>query len=312
MSEQRLAVIGIGATGTVLAAALLRKLPDTFLVGRSPDLDKTLQSKGLQISGEITCNVPVNNYSSHIEDLKRFRPSAIFLTTKTFHLEQVLDDLSEVFAPGIKIIACQNGLGPEDLVADRFGRESALRMSLNLGASLKKAGVADVTFFNRPNHIGGLSAQHADFGAQLADTLTECGLDTAFVDDIKLFVWKKMIMKCTMASICAVTGLTIRAALQYTPTREIADGCFKEVLAVAKSMGYDLGENYLQQALAYLQKVGAHKDSMCDDIDNQTSTEIDFLGAKVVAYARANGISTPFYVTMTNLVKSIESRYLDH
>lgn len=311
MSEQRLAVIGIGATGTVLAAALLSQLPDTFLIGRSPHLEKTIKSKGLHISGEITCHVPVNNCSCQIADLKQFSPSAIFLTTKAFHLEQLLNDLRDVFAPGMKIIACQNGLGPEDLVADRFGRESALRMSLNYGASLKDAGRAEVTFFNRPNHIGGLRPQHADFGAKLADTLTDCGLETAFVEDIKLFVWKKMVMKCTMASICAVTGQTIKEALQYPPTREIADACFQEVLAVARSMGYDLGENYMQQALEYLQKVGVHKDSMCNDIENKTPTEIDFLGAKVVDYARANGLSTPFYVTLTNLVKSIESRYLD-
>jgi 2-dehydropantoate 2-reductase len=312
MSEQRLAVIGIGATGTVLAAALLSQLPDTFLIGRSPHLEKTIKSKGLHISGEITCHVPVNNCSCQIADLKQFSPSAIFLTTKAFHLEQLLNDLRDVFAPGMKIIACQNGLGPEDLVADRFGQESALRMSLNYGASLKDVGVVEVTFFNRPNHIGGLSPQNTGFGTRLANTLTDCGLDTAFVDDIKLFVWKKMVMKCTMASICAVTGQTIKEALQYPPTREIADACFQEVLAVAKSMGYDLGANYLQQALEYLQKVGVHKDSMCNDIENKTPTEIDFLGAKVVAYARANGLSTPFYVTMTNLVKSIESRYLDH
>ena len=225
-----MAVIGLGATGTVLAAALSRKLPDTFLVGRSPDLGKTLQSKGLLVSGEITRNVPVNNYSSNIADLKKFRPTAIFLTTKAFHLEQVLDDLGDVFVPGMKIIACQNGLGPEDLVADRFGRESALRMSLNFGASLKNAGAADVTFFNRPNHIGGLSHHNADIGVQLADRLTECGLETAFVDGIRLFVWKKMVMKCTMASICAVTDKTIREGLQYAPAREIADACFQEVL----------------------------------------------------------------------------------
>ncbi|MGD2097776.1 MAG: 2-dehydropantoate 2-reductase [Desulfobacterales bacterium] len=312
MSEQRLAVIGIGATGTVLAATLMRQLPDVFLMGRSPDLGKTLKNRGLHISGEITCNVAVEHYSSQIADLKKFRPAAIFLTTKAFHLEQVLNDLRDVFEPGMKIIACQNGLGPEDLVADRFGRESALRMSLNYGASLNKAGDVEVTFFNRPNHMGGLSPQNANFGAQLANTLTDCGLDTAFVDDIKLFVWKKMVMKCTMASICAVTGQTIKEALQYPPSREIADACFQEVLAVAKSMGYDLGENYLQQALAYLEKVGIHKDSMCNDIDNKAPTEIDFLGAKVVDYARANGLATPFYVTMTNLVKSIESRYLNH
>ena len=50
---------------------------------------------------------------------------------------------------------------------------------------------------------------------------------------------------------------------------------------------------------------------MCNDIENKTPTEIDFLGAKVVDYARAKGIATPFYVAMTNLVKSLESRYLN-
>jgi ketopantoate reductase len=48
---------------------------------------------------------------------------------------------------------------------------------------------------------------------------------------------------------------------------------------------------------------------MCNDLSNRTPTEIDFLGAKVVEYARAKGIPTPFYVTMTNLVKALESNY---
>jgi len=312
MQESRMAVVGIGATGTVLAAVLLSKYPDTFLIGRKPNLGEKLRLNGIRVSGEIAYNVTAKNYSSQIEDLKDFGSSAIFLTTKTFHLEQVLDNLQEVFEPGMKIIVCQNGLGPEDVVADKFGRESTLRMSLNYGASLKRAGKADVTFFNRPNHLGSLPEQNKAIGTQIAKRLTDCGLDTEFVDDIKLFVWKKMIMKCTMASICAVTDRTIKDALEYPPTREIADACFQEALAVAKSMGYDLGEKYLQDALGYLQKVGIHKDSMCNDIANKTPTEIDFLGAKVVAYARANGIATPFYVAMTNLVKSVENNYLDH
>jgi 2-dehydropantoate 2-reductase len=41
-------------------------------------------------------------------------------------------------------------------------------------------------------------------------------------------------------------------------------------------------------------------------------TEIDFLGGKVVEYARQNGVATPFYIAMTNLVKAIEDRYLAH
>ncbi|CAB1077682.1 hypothetical protein D1AOALGA4SA_5468 [Olavius algarvensis Delta 1 endosymbiont] len=80
---------------------------------------------------------------------------------------------------------------------------------------------------------------------------------------------------------------------------------------MAKAMGYDFGPDYLEQALAYLAKVGVHRDSMCFDIDLKQPTEIDFLGVKIVEYARQKGIATPFYTAMTNMVKGIESNYLE-
>jgi ketopantoate reductase len=64
----------------------------------------------------------------------------------------------------------------------------------------------------------------------------------------------------------------------------IAEGCFKEALDVAMAM--------------------------CYDIANKTPTEIDLLGGKIVDYGRQKGIPTPFYVTMTNLVKAMEAGYL--
>ena len=130
------------------------------------------------------------------------------------------------------------------------------------------------------------------------------------MDDIKLNVWRKMIHKCSLASICAVTDRTIREVLEFPPTREIADGCFAEALAVAKATGYDLGEDYIEKSMGYLDNVGHHKDSMCQDIVNRTPTEIDFLGGKVVEYGRQLDVPTPFFSTMTNLVKSMEDSYL--
>ena len=311
MKDDRMAVVGIGATGTILAGALLSRYPETFLVVQRREVAESLGQKGILVSGVLKYGVKVRNYSIDIKELNDFKPDCIFLCCKTFHLKDVLEGLRDVFKPQMKIISTQNGLGPEDLIADKFGAQSAFRMSLNYGAALKGPGEAEATFFNRPNHLGSMSAANQDFGIQLAERLTAGGLDTEFVADIKLYVWKKMVMKCTMASICAVTDKTIKEALQYPPTREIADACFDEALKVASAMGYDLGADYLKQALAYLEKVGAHKDSMCDDIKNQTATEIDFLGGKVVEYARSKGIAAPFYTTMTNLVKAIEHRYLN-
>jgi len=311
MGQLNIAVIGVGATGTVLAAALLQKYPETVLVGRNPALGETLLSKGLYVSGAISNQSAVKNFVHQIEDLKPLKPEIIFIATKTFHLETILKYLEDVYRPGIKIISSQNGLGTEDLIADKFGAETVFRMSLNYGVSLKGPGEAATAFFNRPNHLGSLNEENRDLGMKLANLLTDCGLDTEFVDDIKLYVWKKMVMKCTMASICALTNKTIKEALEFTPTRQIADACFREALAVAKSVGYDIGEDYLEQAVNYLMKAGVHRDSMCFDIENRTPTEIDYLGGKVVEYARENGVATPFYIAMTNLVKAIEDNYLE-
>jgi len=310
MEQIRMAVVGVGAIGSVLAAALISNYPDTVLVGRRNRWGNDLIEKGLAVSGEISYRVPVKYYSAQIGTLKESRPTLVFLATKTFHLAEVLEELAPVVESGAKIVATQNGLGVEDLVAEKLSPNCVFRMSLNFGAALKGPGTVETAFFNRPNHLGAVASENRALGLKVAGILSDCGLDTQLVEDIKLFVWRKMIMKCTMASICAVTGKTIRDALNFAPTREVADACFREALAVAGAMGYDLGEDYLQQALGYLEKVGDHRDSMCTDIENKTPTEIDFLGAKIVEYGRANGIPTPYYVTMTNLVKALEDNYL--
>ncbi len=310
MNDLRAAVIGIGATGAVLSAFLIKSNPETVLVDTRAFLEEEIEQKGIRISGQMDLNVPVRHFLDRVEKLRDFNPNLIFVSTKTVHFSGVLNDLKKILEPGAKIVSTHNGLGTEDLIADVFGPEAAFRMSLNFGVSLKGQNHVEMAFFNRPNHLGALTSENRELGIKIAELFSAGGLETEYVDDIKYYVWKKMIMKCTTASICAVTDKTIKEALEFPPTREIADACFREVLSVAKAKGYDLGEDYLKQALGYLEKVGAHKDSMCVDIANKTPTEIDFLGGKVVEYARQMGIDTPYYKTMTNLVKALESNYL--
>ncbi|MEE4607008.1 MAG: 2-dehydropantoate 2-reductase N-terminal domain-containing protein [Desulfobacteraceae bacterium] len=61
MKTDRIAIVGLGATGTVLAAALLRNDPNTILVGRSNDMGKTLVKEGIRVSGALSYLAPVKN-----------------------------------------------------------------------------------------------------------------------------------------------------------------------------------------------------------------------------------------------------------
>ena len=306
----KIAVIGMGATGSVLAAALLKQDPNVYCVDPKPGLEQTLKKEGLTISGAFNAHVEIQHFYPQIRDLKEFHPNLIFISTKTYHLSQVLEEMQDIFTPGTKIISTHNGLGPEDLIAEKFGHDSSFRMSLNFGVSIKTPNHIEMAFFNRPNHLGSLAKESQGIGRQVAEWFCKSELDTEFVDDIKRYVWKKMIYKCTLASICAVTDRNIKEVMDFPPIREIALGCFKEAIVVAKAMGYDLGANFLDEALVYLEKVGSHKDSMCYDIANKLPTEIDFLGGKVVEYGHLKGVPTPYFTTMTNLVRAMEDRYL--
>lgn len=309
MDDLRIAVVGICATGAVLSAALLKQDPDTVLVDPRPGLGEALKKDGITISGQLTYHVPFHQFFARIGMIKALNPNLIF-STKTFHLPKVLEELTSVFTAGTKIVSTHNGLGTGDLIAEKFGADAAFRMSLNYGVSLKGPSQVETAFFNRPNHLGSLTRENRELGSRIAALLTEAGLDTECVDDIKLYVWKKIVLKCTIASLCAVTDRTLGEVLSFPPTREIAENCFNEAIAVAKAQGYDLGEDYMRNAMGYLERAAAHKDSMCYDIANKTPTEIDFLGGKVVEYGRQLGVSTPFYIAMTNLVKAIEDSYL--
>ena len=256
-------------------------------------------------------SVKVKCFLERTSDLKKYNPDIIFISTKTFILHKILDELEDIFRPGMKIISTHNGLGTEDLIGKRFGNDSAFRMNLNFGVIIKNPGDIEATFFNKPNNLGAIIKENHKIGKDIASLFTDGGLDTEYVDDIKLFVWKKMVMKCTGAAISALTDRTLKEILDFPPTREIMDACFTEVLKVAKAMGYDLGKDYHEQAIGYLEKVGKHKDSMCSDVANKRPTEIDFLGGKVVEYARDKGISVPYYITLTNLIKTMEDSYLN-
>jgi len=310
VDDFRIAVVGAGATGTVLAAALLREGLEIIVADPMPGLGENLKRSGIRVSGEVDWRVPVDHFVDRLGLVKGFDPNLVFLSTKTFHLPGVLEELKGILRAGTRIVSTHNGLGTEDVIAETFGADAAFRMTLNFGVSLKGPGAVEMIFFNRPNHLGGLTAGNKVLGSRIARLFTGGGLETECVDDIKLYVWRKMVMKCTMASISAVTGRTLKEILDFPPTREIAENCFREALSVAKAQGYELGEDYLGKALGYLEKAGAHKDSMCYDVAQKTRTEIDFLGGKVIEYAKSLGIPTPCYMAMTNLVKAMEDSYL--
>ena len=84
----------------------------------------------------------------------------------------------------------------------------------------------------------------------------------------------------------------------------------QEIIEIAKKKGIHLDlEDELERTLSYLESVRGHVSSLCLDVLNGRSTEIDSLNGAIAAEAEALGMEAPYNRTVANLVKIIEKTY---
>ncbi len=313
IEKPTIGIVGLGPVGSILAAHLAKGGLEIVLEDIAKDLLVKIRKHGLKIHGIRNASIETNNIVGSMRELVKFNPDIIFVATKGCFLKNVLVELKPVYTPEVKVVSFQNGLDNELLIADTLGTETTYRVVVNYAGNLVAVGETKMNWFQPPNYVGALTKgeYRTDMIAeQIAKILTNCGLQTEEVPDIKRHVWKKTILNSALCSVCALTGQTMKEAMELKSSHDLAVKMLEEGLAVAKADGYDFGENAVERFAGYLDKGGAHKPSMLIDVENKRKTEVDFLSGAIVGYGERYGIQTPANNSLTCLIKSLEKRYL--
>lgn len=305
-------IIGLGPVGSILAAHLAKGGEDVVAEDILENLLLKIKKDGLNISGITKITARINKIAHSISELAEFNPDIIFIATKACFLEQILSEIKHIYTPEMKIVSFQNGLDNEQLIIEKLEIETAYRVVINYAGSVTSFGSVTMNWFQPPNYIGAL--QKAKYTTnettkQIAKIMTASGLKTEEALNIKKHVWEKTILNSALCSICAITGQTMKQAMELEYTRDLAVKIIEEGLNVAKADGYDFGEKALAQFVSYLEKGGAHKPSMLIDVENKRPTEVDFLSGALARYGQKYRIPTPVASTFTSLLKAIEKRY---
>jgi 2-dehydropantoate 2-reductase len=311
--KSTIGIIGLGPVGSILAAHLIRSGENVVVEDAMPNILSKIQKDGLHVSGITRLAVKVDKVASSLRELAQLQPDIMFIVTKACYLKPLISELKQVYTSKMKIVSFQNGLGNEQFIAENLGIDIAYRLVINYAGNLTSPGNAVMNWFQPPNYVGVLHKgkyKIDETTKQIATILTAAGLKTEESKDVMRHVWEKNILNSALCSLCAVTGQTMAEAMQNMHSRKIAIQLLVEGLKVAEADGYDFGSNALAKFTAYLEKGGAHKPSMLIDVENKRPTEVDFMSGAIARYGQKYHVSTPVNSVFTDLLKTIESRYL--
>jgi 2-dehydropantoate 2-reductase len=135
----KIAVIGAGAIGGVVAAYLKKAGEDVILIGRSDQVD-AINAKGLDIKGvrgRETIKVPALTRLDKPYDL-------VIFAVKTQDIEEAFAQNSEFLEQGGFVLTTQNGVQADNILSGHFERERQLSSIVMFGATYIKPG--EITF----------------------------------------------------------------------------------------------------------------------------------------------------------------------
>jgi 2-dehydropantoate 2-reductase len=230
----------------------------------------------------------------------------IVISTKASILPKLIPEIAVIARPGMRFVSCQNGLNNEGYLAEAFGPGSVLRIVVNYAGSQMGDGHIAMSFFNPPNYIGAVAAEGEPLARQMAEMMSQAGLDTQFTHNIKKYEWEKVILNAGLSAMCALTRKPMKDMMDLEQTELLAQELMREGIDVAEAGGVTFDEGFMEHAVQYLKKAGYHRTSMHQDILRRLPTEIDWLNGRIVERGRQLGLKTPHNFAITALIKGLE------
>jgi 2-dehydropantoate 2-reductase len=311
MGNPKIAVVGAGPVGGILAAYVSRGGHEVAVIDVLKPCIEKIRADGITVEGFASFHAAIAGAYDSIAAAAAAgaRFETVFVCVKAPANRCIAGALPSILADDGAVVVFQNGLDTEVPILEACGPERTVRGVVNYAGNAKEPGRIHMTFFNGVNYVGPAAAGNAAAEAKAkaaAALLTAALLTTEFSGDVHRFVWAKAIRNAALMPISALTGKDIADVMESPTSFRILDFMLKEQLAVAASIGYAFDQKFYEDTLAYYRKAGHHMPSMYDDVVNRRQTEIGFLNHRIAEVGERNGIPVPYNRTVANLVLCLD------
>jgi 2-dehydropantoate 2-reductase len=299
----KIVVFGAGGVGAFYGGLLARAGQDVHIVARGEQLE-ALRTRGLHISSLALGEIDVAPLSV-TERASEIGPAdLVLIAVKAHQTSGILADLEPLVGDDTLLMALQNGVESDELLAARFGRHRVIGAVVYVGATVEAPGsvrhVAAGTLV-----IGGYGEASADRLERVRSVLASTGLPVRITSDIERQRWHKLAWNASFNAISALTLRSSQELLRTPAARDLLLGVMREVVAVAAARGVALSEADIEQLVAATEKAAPIRTSMLVDRERGRQLETDALVGVVVRKGSELGVPTPIASVLYALLTAL-------
>ena len=305
----KIAIIGVGAMGSVYAALLAEAGHRIWAVDPWQAHVDAINTTGLRLEGasgdRIVAEITATTDVTQIETC-----DLCIIATKACHVGAAACTLAPVIGENTLVLTIQNGLGAGERIAEHMATKNVfLGVADGFGASMKGPGHAHHNAMKliRIGEVNGGLTQRLRI---LEEQFQAAGLQTKAFDDITQLIWEKFLCNVTFSAPCTVFDKTVGELMADEDLWSIALGAMWEAYGIAQHRNITLS---FEDPVAYVTAFGANmpqaRPSMLLDHMAKKASELEAINGMVPVMGRADGLATPYNQTLVAVLKAREAKF---
>jgi len=326
----KIAVVGAGAIGGYLGARLSAAGEEVTFIARGANL-AAIQSNGLKLIEEDGTEFRTTTARAVEKARDAGAHDAVLLTVKAHQVAAIAESLTHLCHAQTTIVTMQNGIpwwyfhkhageyegmpvrsaDPDGSIAGSIDPGRIIGSVVYPAANLISPGVVQVVEGNRFT-LGELDGSTSSRVQAISAALTQAGFKAPVISDIRSEIWLKLWGNLSFNPISALTHATLVDICQFPVTRELATQMMTEAQTIANKLGVTLRVS-IERRIAGAEKVGAHKTSMLQDVEQGRPIELEALVGSVVELGTLTGTPTPYissvYACASLLAKTLGAQH---
>jgi 2-dehydropantoate 2-reductase len=318
----KFAVLGAGAIGAYVGAALSRGGSDVTLIARGEHL-RAMQADGVRVLS------PRGDFHVHpaaTDDLDALADAnVVFVGLKAYTLPELAPQIGPRLGSGATLIAAQNGVPWWYFHSDQGPLRGTVLESVDpggvIGRSIAEQHVIGCVVYCSTEIVAPGVVRHVE-GTRFAigepdGTLSErCrriseafvagGLKCPVESNIREQMWLKLVGNAAFNPVTALTGATLGELGALPEMVDLLRAMLEECGAVAAALGIELPvslERRLEAGIA----VGDHKTSMLQDLEAGKPLEVDCLTGAVGELASLVDVPVPHTRSVHACIKMLDA-----